>query len=476
LASRQADLILPSARPVCVASQTMARYHDMIAALGTPMGTAALAVVRVSGADTARLITGLFGEPPPPRTARHADYRDRAGTLVDDVLYTYFQAPQSYTGEDALEVSCHGNPFIAQKILEDLYARGCRPADPGEFTQRAFLNGRMDLSQAEAVMDLIHARSERALEAANQQLRGALGRRMAILIDELIGALARVEAYIDFPDEDLPPEDRATVKAALERVLQGTAQLLATSHYGEILREGIKTVIVGEPNVGKSSLLNRLVGRERAIVSSEPGTTRDFIEEPLLVGMHFLRLIDTAGLNPTPGHLEKMGIEKTMERIAEADLFLVVLDATSCLTRQLSNDLMIKLKPDNSVIVLNKYDLLAGAAAPLPQSLTGLPVGRVSALTGEGFDPLKSEIAKLADAFQCQVGSDLIAINARHAYALEQASTALRAALGKLAETGQMELLASDLRGALDALGEISGKVDNERMLDQLFATFCIGK
>ena len=452
----------------------MANHRDTIAALGTPMGTAALAVVRVSGADTPRLVREIFGELPAPRFARHADYRDRTGALVDDVLVTHFITPQSYTGEDAFEVTSHGNPFIAQKILEDLFARGCRPAEPGEFTQRAFFNGRMDLSQAEAVMDLIHARSERALEAANQMLRGALGRKMTGLIDGLLGALARVEAYIDFPDEDLPPEDRRIVRETIERVLRETGQLLATSHYGEILREGIKTVIVGAPNVGKSSLLNRLLGRDRAIVSPEPGTTRDFIEEPVQAGMHCLRLIDTAGLSPTPQPLEKLGQEKTLERIAEADLFLLVLDATLS-TPAFGDAIVRRMTADNAVAVLNKCDLLHGMDSKT-KSPAGLPTVKLSALTGEGIDALHTEIARQADRFQVRVGNDLIAINARHAHALERAKSGLSDALGKLGEGGQVELLASDLRGALDALGEISGKVDNERMLDHLFATFCIGK
>ena len=221
----------------------------------------------------------IFDLLPPPRTAHHGDYRDRDGKIVDDVLTTFFTAPHSYTGEDVLEISSHGNPFIAQKILEDLLSRGCRSAEAGEFTKRAFLNGRIDLSQAEAVMDLIHARSERALEAANHQLRGSLGRQLEKLTDELLSTLARVEAYIDFPDEDLPAEDRAIVHRAAERVRTHTERLLATQHYGELLRDGLKTVILGEPNAGKSSLLNRLVGRDRALVSAEPGTTRDFLEE-----------------------------------------------------------------------------------------------------------------------------------------------------------------------------------------------------
>jgi len=204
--------------------------------------------------------------------------------VVDDVVATLFAAPNSYTGEDALEICCHGSPFIAQKILADLLARGCRPAGPGEFTQRAFLNGRMDLSQAEAVMDLINARSDRALAAARQVLRGALGRHMSGLVDGVLWALATVEAHIDFPDEDLPPEDRRLLAGRVREVLDGAERLLATERTGTLLREGIVTVILGETNAGKSSLLNRLVGSERAIVSPEPGTTRDFIEERVNVG------------------------------------------------------------------------------------------------------------------------------------------------------------------------------------------------
>ena len=222
----------------------MPRPADTIAALATPTGTSAIAVVRASGPDTGRLVREVFGRTPLPRVVTHADYRNLAGALLDDVLFTFFQSPRSYTGEDSLEVSCHGNPFIAQKILEDFFARGCRPAAPGEFTQRAFLNGQMDLSQAEAVMDLIHARSERALAAANRQLRGALGHQMKGLISGLLEVLARVEAYIDFPDEDLPPEDRDIVGRELAHLCLETNRLLATSHYGSVLRDGIKTVIL----------------------------------------------------------------------------------------------------------------------------------------------------------------------------------------------------------------------------------------
>jgi tRNA modification GTPase len=452
----------------------MPRPTDTIAALATPAGTSAIAVVRASGPECAELAVSIFGAPLPPRLARHMDYRDLQGRLVDDVLVTFFRGPHSYTGEDSLEISSHGNPFIAQSILNDLLTRGCRVAEAGEFTRRAFLGGRMDLSQAEAVMDLIHARSERALAAANQQLRGSLGRHMGELTEGLLLVLARIEAYIDFPDEDLPAEDRRIVLGELEGVLRGTARLLATHHYGELLRDGIKTVIIGAPNAGKSSLLNRLVGRDRALVSPEPGTTRDFIEERIILGPHCLRLIDTAGLNPTPAALEKLGIDKTFERAAEADLFLWVLDATRPCPA-LPPSVASRLSPTNTVVLLNKADLLREEPA-VALSVLELPCLRISALTGDGVAELSGHVVRLADAFRRDQGDEIIAINARHADALRRARECLEAARLKVAANGEVELLASDLRGALDAFGEIAGKIDNERMLDHLFSTFCIGK
>lgn len=453
--------------------------QDTIAALATPVGTSALAVVRASGQASARLVEDIFSKAPLPRVSRHAEYRSAAGELLDDVVYTFYAGPASYTGEDSLEISSHGNPFIAQRILEDLLARGCRAAAPGEFTQRAFLNGRIDLSQAEAVMDVIHARSERALAVAQQQLRGSLGRKMTALVDALLDALARVEAYIDFPDEDLPPEDRGVVVEKVESVLRGTNQLLATSHYGELLREGVRTVIIGEPNAGKSSLLNRLVGAERALVSAEPGTTRDYIEERLLLGGHCLRLIDTAGLNAVPQPLERLGIAKTLEQAAVADLFLVVLDVTHPVFA-LPESLTGHLRAENTIVVLNKIDLrpgvAAGLSASLPDCLAGLPQVRVSAASGEGVAALEAAIVQVVDAFQREAGGDAVAINARHAGALAEARDRLGAVLGQLRDGGAVELVASDMRAALDALGQISGRVDNEQMLDRLFSTFCIGK
>lgn len=448
----------------------MPRHTDTVAALATPAGTSALAVVRISGRDTTRLALDLLGRPPRPRQATHADYRDRAGALVDDVVVTFFAGPRSFTGEDSLEISCHGNSYIAQRILEDLLARGCRAAEPGEFTQRAFLNGRMDLSQAEAVMDVIHARSERALTSAQQQLRGSLGRRTNAMVESLLGILARVEAYIDFPDEDLPAEDRSSIRRDVEALRADTVRLQATEHYGRILRDGIRTVIVGEPNVGKSSLLNRLVGRDRALVSPEPGTTRDFIEERIMVGPHCIRLVDTAGLNPSPAPLERLGMEKTRQCIADADLLLLVADGSKDESAGFASlEEQARSIRTKFLKILNKSDLRGYQTA-----VSGII--QVSALTGNGIDELVESITEIADLWQSEVGSDAIAINARHAAALADASAALGTALIHLDESLSPELVASELRSALHAFGSIVGKLDNERMLDRLFASFCIGK
>lgn len=451
----------------------MSRPADTIAALATPAGTGALAVLRISGPDTAGLVRAVTGRPPADRRARRADYRDRDGTVVDDVMVTFLAGPRSYTGEDTLEISCHGSPFIARRILDDLLARGCRAAGPGEFTQRAFLNGRMDLSQAEAVMDLIHAHSERALAAANQQLRGALGRRLNALVEELLAALARIEAYIDFPEEDLPVEDRQDVLRRISSISLGTNALIATARYGVLLRDGIRTVIVGAPNAGKSSLLNRLVGAERALVSPEPGTTRDFIEEWIAVGPHSLRLIDTAGLNPSPTPLESLGMRKTLERAQEADLFLLVLDGTVDSPPALPAELLERLRHGPTVVLVNKSDLAAGSSPTL--LIPGAPVLSISAQTGAGLDALQAAIIAAAERFRPDA-PDLVAVSARHAQALQQARDCLADAEAKLRQNGPIELVASDLRGVMAAFGEITGRIDHEQVLDALFATFCIGK
>jgi tRNA modification GTPase len=347
------------------------------------------------------------------------------------------------------------------------------------------------------VIDLIGARSARALEAANQQLRGSLGRHMTKLTDGLLMILARIEAYIDFPEEDLPAEDRQIVMTELEETLRGTKRLLATQHYGDLLRDGIKTVIVGAPNAGKSSLLNALVGQERALVSPEPGTTRDFIEERVILGPHCIRLIDTAGLRAAEGAIEKLGIQKTVERAAEADLFLWVVDAVAVLRERepkWPTELGEMPAAEKIVLVLNKADLLSEAeqrsvkaSLPYPLKSPATDLGEsaaaatpanamVSTLSGLGLEELIAVVVARAESFNLIHGEETIAINARHADALRRADQALVRAQGALRQTGAIELISSDIREGLDALGEIAGRIDNERMLDHLFSTFCIGK
>lgn len=372
-----------------------------------------------------------------------------------------------------MEISCHGSPFITQRVLEDLFRRGCRPAEPGEFTRRAFLNGRIDLSQAEAVMDLISARSEKALAAANQQMRGSLGRRMQGLIECLVDALARIEAYVDFPEEDLPPDDKGDLTDRLDYIILETNILRSSSRYGELLRDGIKAVILGAPNAGKSSLLNRMVGRDRAIVSSEPGTTRDFLEERIVIGSHCVRLVDTAGFCRSPAPLEELGIRKAFECAMKSDLQLVVLDATEDAIPPFPEDLLRMLDYTSTIIVINKVDLAPNSTPDF--CVAHAAIVKVSALTGEGIESLIDTIERIADSFF--EDTDLgVTINARHSRALCDACDWLAAAKEKLVMGSSLELIASDLRGVLDAFGEIGGKIDNERVLDQLFATFCIGK
>jgi len=473
---------------------------DTIAALATPVGTSAIALLRVSGPLAEPIACELLGgtsarecastcdrertaskaSQMTPRLATRADYRDRSGVLLDDVLLTFFRAPASYTGEDTLEISCHGNPFIAQKILEDLVSRGCRHAAPGEFTQRAFLSGNMDLAQAEAVMDLIHARGERALAAANQQLRGALGQHMQALIDGLLAALARIEAYIDFPEEDLPPEDQNWVSEQIDKLQGAVSKLLQTNHYGNILREGLRVALLGEPNVGKSSLLNALLGRARALVSPTPGTTRDYLEEPIVLGGYAFRLIDTAGLNENPEEVEQQGIEKTLGLVNEADLLLLVIDSSQPKSPTLPDSVAAALTPSRALLVANKTDLLAANTSTLVASDLAIyqQLNRIgtSAVTESGLDQLRAALISHAESFHVEHGADLIAINARHADALSRAKDGLAQAFAQLRAQAPIELVSSELRGVLDAFGEIAGRVDNERMLDQLFASFCIGK
>lgn len=446
---------------------------DTIVALATPRGESALALVRLSGPDCGRIAEGCFGRPPPSRIATVGTYRDATGRRLDQAVYVYFEAGRSFTGDASLEISLHGNPFIVQEVIEDIQDRGCRLAEPGEFTRRAFLNQRLDLSQAEAVIDVIRARSDRALRAAQLQLSGALGNRIHRLVDEVIAISAEIEAYIDFPEEDLPPEDVAGPVRRMARVHAGLQELIATQHYRELLHEGIRTVILGLPNAGKSSLLNQLTGDDRAIVSESPGTTRDFIEDRIRIGAHTVRIIDTAGLHDPASEIEALGISKTLQQLRVADCVLLVVDSTEPLPK-LPEEVDAMLSPANTLVVENKID--RPECRSLASLLPDCPHCRISARSGEGIDALRDSLDRFFDEELAPETADGIVVSARHATALEEARSCLQAGMEKARCGEPAELLAADLRGVVEALGAIVGKIDNERMLDSLFASFCIGK
>lgn len=449
--------------------------NDTIVAPATPVGESALAVVRVSGPFVGSIATALNGgTPPTARRLWQGSYRTADGTDVDEVVFSYFRGPKSYTGEDVLEVSSHGNPFITNRIVEDLLSRGCRLAEPGEFTKRAFLSGRLDLTRAEAVMDVIRARSERALEAAQRQLRGNLGRWIQALVDRLLHTCAGVEAFIDFPDEDLPPEDRTARLNEVVALIAEVKRLQSTRKRGDLLRDGIKVVLLGEPNAGKSSVLNRLAGFDRAIVSEEPGTTRDFLEETISLGPHRLCLVDTAGLREAEGNVEKMGVKRTFERAEEADLFVLVVDASKP-APTLPDLIQSRLNAETSVVAVNKTDLPNRTFSRL-QNLNTVMI-EVSALSGDGFGLLREKLISMADDLVGNgLGDDGIAVNARHSAALAETLVGLERAKDLLEENASLELVGSELRGSVDGLGRIVGRIDNEAVLDHLFSEFCIGK
>lgn len=448
---------------------------DTIVALSTPPGESAIAVIRLSGPDCAALAQAVAGRKSPllPRQAHFCNYLSIKGKLLDEVLLTCFADGRSFTGEEVLEIACHGNPLIIQNIVEDLLARGCRSAEPGEFTRTAFLNGKMDLSQAEAVADLIHARSERSIEAAQRQLHGSVGRKMSELTEKLLGIMAHIEAYIDFPEEDLPGEDQSGPAADLRRLACDIKELIETQHFNALLHEGVKALIVGEPNVGKSSLINALVGSDRSIVSELPGTTRDYVSAFIMLGPWRIEILDTAGLHQAGDRIEQIGINHTIEQSETADNFLLVLDSAAP-SPTLPPALLARMRPDNTLVVENKIDL--AHSQDKSDFLPNYPHLRLSLLQDADIGALRQSWRELIESslHLPQLGG--VIVNARHAAALTQALECMQLASEKLREGELSELIAADLRDAVDAIGKVVGRVDNERMLDSLFQQFCIGK
>ncbi len=442
--------------------------YDTIAAIATPLGVGAVSLLRVSGPGAEALAEAVFRGRAGglrPRVQHFGQIVDAAGAKVDDVLLTFFPGPGSYTGEPVVEIGCHGGVLVTRRVLGRLLEAGARLAEPGEFTRRAFLNGRMDLTQAEAVMDLINARTDLALRAAADQLEGRLGERVGAVRELLLDLLAHVEAYIDFPEEDIDPETGAALLVRLDSARGIIAELLATAGQGRILREGVRTVIYGRPNVGKSSLLNRLLGVERAIVSATPGTTRDTIEEVINLRGLPLRLVDTAGVRATADALEEEGIARTRRNVEQADLVLHVVDASAPPEPEDA-----AFADARALLVLNKVDL---GVHPGWEAASGV---RLSCASGSGLEALGEAIFERAMGGGPALGDAIVAINARHQACLRRAATDADAARAALEAGLSSELVAVDLRAALDAIGEIVGRADTEEVLGRIFATFCLGK
>ncbi|MFM1941220.1 MAG: tRNA modification GTPase MnmE [Verrucomicrobiota bacterium] len=454
--------------------------EDTIAALATPLGEGGLAVVRVSGREAVARVNRCF-RGPGNRDAGlegvashtlHYGHIYRDGLLVDEVLVAVMRAPRTFTREDVVEVSCHGGVVVARAVLETVLASGVRLAGPGEFTLRAFLNGRIDLAQAEAVADVVHARTDLALRAAQEQLAGGLSRRIERLREDVMEVLAHVEAHIDFPDEDIAPDTREQLMGRLGLAVEFVDGLLATAAEGQLLRRGIRVAIVGLPNVGKSSLLNLLLGRDRAIVSAQPGTTRDTLEEGANIRGIPVVFVDTAGLRESEDVIEQEGVRRSHRSVEQADVILHVLDGSRGL-REEDRQHLGAWGGRKRVVVRNKMDL--EQRLELPDGLDAVVVG-LSAVTGEGIEALKDAIRSLV--WSGGVGGEMleVMINARHKDALERSRGGLVRGLEALGADRPLDLVALDLRAAVQAVGEVVGKTTTDDLLDRIFSRFCLGK
>jgi tRNA modification GTPase len=474
----------------------MARNHDdTIFAIATPLGEGGIGIVRVSGSKAiecaqavVQLRSGKALAALKNRLLSHTDLLDvtpadeqTAGATppaFDEALVTVMRRPRSYTGEDVVEIHSHGGPLVLQRLCGALLRQGARLADPGEFTKRAFLNGRLDLTQAEAVLDTIRAKTSGALKIAQAQLRGGLSNEINRLRDSIVGLLAEVEAGIDFSDEDLTFIRREVLLAGLSDIEAALARLAKTGDESRVLREGVSVAIVGRPNVGKSSLLNALLSTDRAIVTSMPGTTRDILEEVLNIRGVPVRLLDTAGLRETDDPAEQEGVRRTRVAMDDAQLLVLLMDGSTPLTED-DRRLLNEHRTRKRLLVLNKMDLpgrvLPTDVAPYVDEASGEPIS-ISVKTGHGLDAFRDRLRIAVLRADFEPGETAVLTRLRHQVALRTAQEALAHAIQSVRDGAPHELVALDLRGALEALAEITGAVTTEDILERIFREFCIGK
>ena len=457
---------------------------DTIAALATPPGSGGIAIIRISGPKSREYADILFKSARDgviaggmePRRLYHGHIVDpRTNDTIDEVLCVLMQAPNSYTGEDVIEIHSHGGHIVPKRILETLFSLGAKPANAGEFSLRAYLNGKMDLAQAEAVCDIINARTEEGLKQAELQLKGELSRRIGAFRETLLDILAEIEAQVDFPEEEIDPIAKDSIIRRASDVISGSERLLSTYEEGRIVKQGIKTAILGKPNVGKSSLLNALLMKERAIVSPLPGTTRDFIEECIDVRGIPLILIDTAGIRHTADEIEHAGVRLAREKADEAELLLIVLDGSQGLDKD-DMEVLTAAPDKKAVLIINKSDLgVKLKTSTLPSSIRSDCIVVTSARLGTGIEELKDRVRETLCATGYSDGSEIMLTELRHKLALEAAAQSLRTFL-QLLEAGESpEFLAIDVRSALDSIGQITGEVTTEEILGRIFSKFCIG-
>ncbi len=457
--------------------------EETISDVCTALGEGAIGIIRISGENALaageRIFKAASGRKLadyPVNTLVYGHVYDADGSMVDEVMAVYMRGPHSYTAEDVVEIQCHGGVRSLQKILSLSYAAGARPAEPGEFTKRAFLNGRIDLVQAEAVMDIIKSRSDAALKVAVRQQEGQLSSEVRGLRKELLDVIVNLEAVIDYPEDDIEEMTFASVLDSVNKTAEGVNKLLANAHTGKILREGLRVAIIGKPNVGKSSFLNCLLKEDRAIVSEYAGTTRDVIEEQFLLGGIPIVLADTAGIRETEDYVERIGVEKSRRILNEAELAIVVLDGSAPLTEE-DFEILELVKGRSYVIIINKSDL---GSANIKNSLTGefknAPVIELSAKTGEGLDVFTGWLQKFVYGSDKHLGDGIFVQNARHENLLKNSLASMQDALNAAEAQMPYDCIMIDLRNAAGFLGEITGDTVRDEIINEIFSKFCIGK
>ena len=454
-------------------------YHaDTIAAVATPPGEGGVALVRLSGPDAERIGREVLVRKDAGWESHRLYYgrvRDPdRGAVVDEVMFAFLRQPRSYTGEDTVEIHCHGGPYVVRQVLGLVLARGARHAEPGEFTKRAFLNGRLDLTQAEAVLDLIRSRTDKAAGVALGQMEGGLSQEVRALREQLVDTLVQVEAAIDFPEEEIELLQQAALAGKVAGVVDRISALIDSYEWGRLIREGVRVCIVGRPNVGKSSLMNALLGVDRAIVTATPGTTRDFIEETVNLDGLPVVLWDTAGIRGGTEGVEQIGIDVTLKRLEESEGCLLVLDGSAPLTHE-DREVAQRVRERPGLVVVNKSDLGQRLTpADVSETLPHLKQVRVSALTNQGLDELRTA---LRDCFlDSSKESEIVVTNVRHKAALERARSSLSEVQRAMEQGMPPDIVAVDLQEARDDLEEIIGAVTNDDVLERIFSQFCIGK